>query len=239
MNAKPTNEQIIVKMSHFYRDELSARAFEILSTIADLEPGIDAVAIRIVIANIETLLNGEMLVLSGKIGCGKTIAATAGALLYQYREQYERRGRTESIKWENPGYCKWVDYEKIPGEDLPPQPEGVESKYPPRFKITSSRAIIKAPFSPYPNEFNDYCGCLVIDDLGREHFTDKGFGIAEWDYLIDRRYSEKLPAIITTNLAPDEFVEKYNNRILDRLKECAAWEEIAEKTLRKKREANK
>lgn len=235
MNTDPTNEQIVTKMAYFYRDELTARAFEVLSTIADLKPGIDSVAIKIVIAGMEALLGGEMLVLSGKVGCGKTIAATAGALLFQYHDQYVKRGRDGDINWEKRGYYNPEISRPGPGEDLPDMPEGLETRYTPRFKIIPSRTIIKAPFSDYPNEYNEYYGCLVIDDLGREHFTDKGFGIAEWDFLIDQRYSEKLPTIITTNLAPDEFIEKYNRRILDRLKECAVWEEVAENTLRKKR----
>ena len=203
MTSELNDGQIIERMALVYQDYISSRSSRNLANITKAIPGMSAKSMEVVIKNLDILLEGGMLVMSGRVGCGKTTAATAGALLYQHFLRHK----------------------------------GMEIKYRRslRFKIIPSRSVIKAPFSDYPEEFNEYEHLLVIEDLGREHFTDKGFGIAEWDFLFDNRYSSDYPAIITTNLKSDEFVEVYNTPILDRLKECAVWEQITDESLRRKR----
>ena len=108
------------------------------------------------------------------------------------------------------------------------------SCYVPDCKFVQARAVLKASFEN--QDYAKHRGLLIVDDLGREHFTDKGFGIAEWDYFFDSRYSAMQPTIVTTNLTEEEFVEKYNRRIFDRLKECAKWLVFSGSSLRKREE---
>ncbi len=206
METEYTHGQIITRMALLYQSSISKRVFDVLSTITELEPGMETDSIGGVISNIEALLDGAILVISGKIGCGKTVASTAGALLYQHLSR-----------------CR-IQY------DMPPLEE--EGRRAIKFKIISSRHILEASFSDWRDEYTAHQGCLVIDDLGREYFSEKGFGIAEWDYLFDCRYADKLPTIITTNLEPAELIQKYNQRVYDRLKECAIWIRVSEKSLR-------
>ena len=59
---------------------------------------------------------------------------------------------------------------------------------------------------------------LIIDDLGAQ--SDTAFGMAKLDMIIDYRYREVLPTIVTANLitAPDG-KPVIPDRILDRFKE--------------------
>ena len=54
---------------------------------------------------------------------------------------------------------------------------------------------------------------LIIDDLGAQSSTD--FGVAKLDMIIDYRYRERLPTIITSNTL------ELPDRILDRFREGA------------------
>jgi DNA replication protein DnaC len=112
-----------------------------------------------------------------------------------------------------------------------------QPSYPYRIKkqwlFRTSYDVLKDAFGNDLRELAREQSLLLIDDLGYEHFSDKGWGIAEWDMLFDTRYRYKLPTLITTNLTPDEFIEKYNRRIYDRLKETAIWIEVAGESMRK------
>lgn len=62
------------------------------------------------------------------------------------------------------------------------------------------------------------CGMLVIDDLGAEGT------LASWqrqkvDGIINDRYNNQKPIIVTTNLSDLELHEHYSERVVDRLKE--------------------
>ncbi len=56
---------------------------------------------------------------------------------------------------------------------------------------------------------------LVVDDLASEDATPRVKGIV--NYLIARRYDDKLPTVITANLTREELEERYGERIMDRL----------------------
>jgi len=56
---------------------------------------------------------------------------------------------------------------------------------------------------------------LVLDDFGAEKTTE--WSISTLYLIIDRRYRECLPTIITTNLTLDEIAEKFDQRIASRL----------------------
>jgi len=58
---------------------------------------------------------------------------------------------------------------------------------------------------------------LVIDDLGMEYADAKGNFLADLDALVDARYRDELPTVITTNLTAPMFRERYGRRIRDRI----------------------
>lgn len=58
---------------------------------------------------------------------------------------------------------------------------------------------------------------LVIDDLGMERMDNAGIWAEALDLLTDVRYAKKLRTIITTNLDDKAFLERYGERIFDRV----------------------
>jgi DNA replication protein DnaC len=60
---------------------------------------------------------------------------------------------------------------------------------------------------------------LVIDDLGAEKSSEWAREILY--LIIDKRYSDLLPTIITSNLSPKELAEKLDDRLVSRLMEDA------------------
>jgi len=83
---------------------------------------------------------------------------------------------------------------------------------------------IRADFDRLPldksridERINDYNGLLFLDDVGAEKITD---WVAEKFYLIiNRRYSQLLPVIITSNLSIAELAEKVGDRTASRIVE--------------------
>lgn len=65
------------------------------------------------------------------------------------------------------------------------------------------------------------CQCLVIDDLGTEPTVTLNFGNADTPIIdiIEYRYDNQLPTIITTNLPAKDIRPKYGDRIADRFLE--------------------
>ncbi len=167
--------------------------------------GLNSEPCKKVLANIPELLDGNMIVLSGGIGCGKTFAAQVGAFFCSWCERFRTAWRKDTE----------LDVLK-PFYTLVTAPDYLRTRFD------------KDAYDVADDHF------LIIDDLGREHFTDSGFGIAEWDRLFDNRYSKKLPTVITTNLTPDELKEIYGERIYDRLKQCATWCQFGNASLRTK-----
>jgi DNA replication protein DnaC len=74
---------------------------------------------------------------------------------------------------------------------------------------------------------------LVLDDLGAEKTAD---WVNDRLYLIvNRRYEECRPIIVTTNLGLDELTEKLGNRIVSRLCETAdLWDKFPKEDYRRK-----
>jgi DNA replication protein DnaC len=81
---------------------------------------------------------------------------------------------------------------------------------------------IKRDFDKHPydrerseEEVMEWRGVLFLDDLGAERLTDF---VAEALYLIiNRRYEEKLPTIITSNLDLGELSKQIGDRIASRI----------------------
>lgn len=60
---------------------------------------------------------------------------------------------------------------------------------------------------------------LVIDDIGMEYLDAKGFLVSLIDEIIHERHRRELPTVMTANLSPADFVERYGRRVLDRIAE--------------------
>lgn len=84
---------------------------------------------------------------------------------------------------------------------------------------------------------------LVLDDLGAEFVDVKGSFLTDLDELIDTFYGDMRPLVITTNVlavekptdgGPDRhpFVERYGERVADRLRECGRWISLTGDSLR-------
>jgi DNA replication protein DnaC len=67
---------------------------------------------------------------------------------------------------------------------------------------------------------------LVLDDLGAEYADGKGNLLADLDELIDVYSGRTAQLIITTNLKPDQFKERYKSRIVSRLRAGARWKSL-------------
>ena len=60
---------------------------------------------------------------------------------------------------------------------------------------------------------------MVIDDLGVEYLDKNGYFNHRLDELIDERYSNYRKTIITTNLNPEDFQSRYEQRVTDRIRQ--------------------
>jgi len=73
---------------------------------------------------------------------------------------------------------------------------------------------------------------LVLDDLGVE-FNDKGGSfLSRFDSLFNRRYSNELTTVITTNLTAEDFRDRYGERAVDRIRETGSFIGLDGKSLR-------
>jgi len=73
---------------------------------------------------------------------------------------------------------------------------------------------------------------LVVDDIGTEFLDTKGNFVALLRGLVDARYADGLPMVITTNLSADDFASRYGERTIDRLREVGAFAFIDAPSLR-------
>ena len=75
---------------------------------------------------------------------------------------------------------------------------------------------------------------LVIDDLGMEYSDTKGYFSSLFDSLVNERYANCLPMVMTTNLGVDAFRARYGERIADRIREDGRFVSCANASLRKR-----
>lgn len=73
---------------------------------------------------------------------------------------------------------------------------------------------------------------LVIDDLGMEYADNKGFFEVVLDRLLDYRYANLKPTLITTNLRAEQFRARYGERIADRIREAGSFIELSNPSMR-------
>lgn len=73
---------------------------------------------------------------------------------------------------------------------------------------------------------------LVIDDLGAEYADTKGNFLSTLDGLINARYANDVRTIVTTNQSSKTFQERYDERIIDRIREVGRFRELVGPSLR-------
>lgn len=66
-------------------------------------------------------------------------------------------------------------------------------------------------------------GRLVVDDLGVEFGDQGGWFSSLLDGLVNKRYASRLPTLVTTNLAAEEFKARYGERIARRIREAGRF----------------
>jgi DNA replication protein DnaC len=95
---------------------------------------------------------------------------------------------------------------------------------------------------------------LVLDDVGAEYADANGNYRVDLDELIDRFYADRRVLVMTTNIAyatPEQrerakasgvavdenaatFVDRYGERVTDRLRECGRWVDAATASMRRR-----
>lgn len=73
---------------------------------------------------------------------------------------------------------------------------------------------------------------LVIDDLGVEYADEKQSYLVDFDELLDLRWRDGKPTLITTNLDDTEFRERYHGRIFDRVCDEGRWFNVTHLSMR-------
>ncbi len=85
------------------------------------------------------------------------------------------------------------------------------------------------------DEFKRAQKLLVIDDVGTLDF-EKSRVQSMYLSIIDYRYSEKLPIIITTNLNKKELCDYLGDRVFDRLEYCCYFVDMTSQESRRRQE---
>jgi DNA replication protein DnaC len=61
------------------------------------------------------------------------------------------------------------------------------------------------------------CDVLLLDELGAEMLGERGWTLDAWFRVIDERWGNERPTIVTTNLDDGQLIDRYGARIADRL----------------------
>ena len=93
----------------------------------------------------------------------------------------------------------------------------------PRFKIEAMDTLRRA-------------SALVVDDLGSELGDKAGAFLSLLGDVLNARYANELPTILTTNSAADGFKARYGDRIVDRIREAGRFVEVTGPSLRRRRD---
>lgn len=105
--------------------------------------------------------------------------------------------------------------------------------HPPVF-VAVSRLIRWNRFDDKSMAALERASALVVDDLGSEYIDDKGAFLSFFDGLLNARYADWLPTVITTNLTASQFAGRYGARSVDRLREVGQFVEISAASMRRR-----
>jgi DNA replication protein DnaC len=163
---------------------------------------------------VEEVGSRGMMILSGGVGCGKTVGAAKWIYDYVTSKEVWKSKRLCNIDDETMGYefqflgnAVWVTSAKLA-------------------RVDHYDASALAQYTQ--------CNRLVIDDLGIEFMDGKGFYLSLFNELIDERYASERATVMTTNCSADEFKARYKDRVVDRVRESGRFFGCGEESLRKK-----
>lgn len=149
------------------------------------------------------------IILSGGVGSGKTTfaAAIANAIIDEYAIDEERAAQAGRNREADSDCFTPVRFTSV--ADLF---AGIRASYTSNSHTDNARVIVdRLKNTPL----------LILDDLAAERANE--WNNTQLFEIIDHRYNQELPIIITTNALPIELKEKEGERIFDRLREmCIA-----------------
>lgn len=277
-----------------------------ITELPELIPGMDGACIRSILSCLRDLSQGQIVVLAGQVGCGKTLAAFVGAILATYnlhidriaddiyqdearelermkdeyrklssmqkptlqdiqksltdwRELKRKRAEAKAAGCDMPlvglqetmlrkhGATSPIELDYVLSQkhkaildSLPQTPDrdalmkqAIYDYDYPTVRYHTADAIIDESFRANTTTLQMKTRAVVIlDDMGREYLKDTERVRSAFDKVIDLRYANNLPTIITTNLTTVEFRERYGDRIYDRLRASNQWHETTQGSLR-------
>jgi DNA replication protein DnaC len=151
---------------------------------------------------------GRCLVLAGRAGVGKTVAAAEALRLFGRRRPRFLTGdhRNRGAFFYLPKLCR-----NLVRDD--------------------ARIELGVPIRTAVMEF----GLVVLDDFGAEYVKAGGLLEADLEEILWTRHADELATIITTNLTLGDLREKLSSRIMDRLREWAYFFPVVGPSLRRDR----
>jgi len=148
---------------------------------------------------------GNLVVLSGSPGCGKTTAAAVWIHAYIADKANWDLSWTPTLVGPKP---MWMSAARL-------------SRFP-KYDEEAMRRLLRTPR-------------LVLDDLGVEYMDDKGAYMSLLDEVLNERYAGRRPTVLTTNLTAEDFKARYGARIADRIREVGRFVSLGTKSYRKER----
>lgn len=99
--------------------------------------------------------------------------------------------------------ANYVEFKKFPASDLP-------TIFLDNYELAVSQIM-----------GGSWCRYLLLDDVGTEPVVVKSFGNEIYPFVrvVEARYDRRLPLVITSNLAPGDFLDHYGIRTFDRMRE--------------------
>ena len=158
---------------------------------------------------------GELLVLSGGVGCGKSVAAAKWLADFVLDEK----------RWK---LLRAVDYED----------NTIDYNY--EFNRGSAvweSAARLSRIDHYDDEAISRltkCDRLVIDDLFVEYMDAKGFYLSLLDEILNERYANHRATVMTTNFDVEQFKTRYGERIADRIREAGRFFGCGSESMRRR-----
>jgi DNA replication protein DnaC len=93
------------------------------------------------------------------------------------------------------------------------------------FFVTAFEASRMATWDDRLTDLTTAPGLVVLDDVGTETDTKEGRFASLLDGIINARDARRLKTVITTNLPARDFVQRYGQRVADRLRGSGTWVE--------------
>lgn len=187
-----------------YRKRIPAKISDDITKIilGELPPGLEADIIKATKEGYQHVRKGGCLIISGSIGCGKSVTACMYGISLGAKEEYTVKTKfgveTHRIWKESPLW--YVSTQEI-------------------LDNADSRVKLKVTGMTEYRRLNSCIAAMIIDDLGIEHIpTDRNsWALKVYEDLLYNRHQKMRSTIITTNLNEFEIKKRYGSRIESRM----------------------